>query len=132
VTTTVVPVIYEPAFERAEENEAQTSEGVMTALRRVSETTFKHSGHALRSVHAKSHGLLKAQLHVLEGLPLWLAQGIFSRAGCWPLVMRLTTIPGDLLDDRESTPRGLALLDLRGKPNALRDAVSGFFASDGG
>jgi hypothetical protein len=109
VTAPAVPVRFEPEFERPEEDEAQTSDGVMTALRRVSETTFKHSGHALRSVHAKSHGLLKAQLHVLEGLPPWLAQGIFSTAGCWPLVMRLSTIPGDLLDDRVSTPRGLAL-----------------------
>jgi hypothetical protein len=66
VTSPAAPVLFEPEFECLEEDEAQTSEGVMTALRGVSETTFKHSGHALRSVHAKSHGLLKAQPRVLN------------------------------------------------------------------
>jgi hypothetical protein len=60
-------------------------------------------------VHAKSHGLLLGTLEVLPGLPAHLAQGAFAQPGRWPVVMRLSTPPGDLLDDRVSTPRGLAV-----------------------
>ena len=39
----------------------------------------KHSGHATRSMHAKSQGLLRAELVVADGLPPALAQGIFAK-----------------------------------------------------
>ena len=63
----------------------------------------------MRSVHAKSHGLLKGELRVLDNLPPVMAQGMFETAGSWPVVMRLSTVPGDILDDSISTPRGLAI-----------------------
>src|SRR5450631_1332054 len=103
------PVAYEPGFEVREEDEIATGTGLLETLRKISETTFKDAGHATRSVHAKSHGLLRAELRVLDGLPPALAQGIFAKAGRWPVVMRLSTIPGDILDDSVSTPRGLAI-----------------------
>src|SRR5690606_460950 len=59
--------------------------------------------------HAKSHGIVLGELRVHEGLPPALAQGLFARPATYPVVMRLSTIPGDLLDDRVSVPRGLAL-----------------------
>jgi hypothetical protein len=103
------PVAYEPGFEVREEDEIATGTELLETLRNISETTFKDAGHATRSVHAKSHGLLRAELRVLDGLPPALAQGIFAKAGRWPVVMRLSTIPGDILDDSVSTPRGLAI-----------------------
>ena len=36
---------------------------------------------------------------VLDGLPHVLAQGLFATAGTYPVVMRFSTTPGDLLDD---------------------------------
>jgi hypothetical protein len=105
----VKPVSYSPAYEVFEEGEAETRDKLMATLHDISETTFKDSGHALRSVHAKSHGLLTGELHVLPDLPTELAQGIFKSPGTWPVVMRLSTIPGDILDDNVSTPRGLAI-----------------------
>ncbi|MDP5009157.1 MAG: catalase family protein, partial [Glaciimonas sp.] len=42
-------------------------------------------------------------------LPPMLAQGIFAKPGQWPVVMRFSTVPGDILDDSVSTPRGLAI-----------------------
>ncbi|MBC7733430.1 MAG: catalase family protein [Bacteriovorax sp.] len=104
-----VPLPFDPAFEVREAHEAETLAGLMDTLHGISESTFKHSGHAIRSVHAKSHGLLRGELRVLDGLPPTLAQGIFARPGSWPVVMRLSTVPGDILDDRVSTPRGLAI-----------------------
>jgi len=60
-------------------------------------------------VHAKSHGLLIGELRVLDGLPACFSQGIFAKTAIFPVVMRISTIPGDMLDDNVSTPRGLAI-----------------------
>lgn len=103
------PLFYNPDYEVPEEEETQTREGLMTTLRGISETTSKDSGHATRSVHAKSHGLLIGELQVLDNLPSYLAQGIFAKVASYPVVMRFSTIPGDMLDDNVSTPRGLAV-----------------------
>ena len=46
---------------------------------------------------------------VLADLPAPYAQGVFARPGTHPMVMRFSTTPGDALDDRVSTPRGLGL-----------------------
>ncbi|MEP6898674.1 MAG: catalase family protein, partial [Rhodanobacter sp.] len=82
---------------------------LLETLHKINETTFKDGGHGLRSVHAKSHGLLTGELRVFDDLPPVLAQGLFAQPGTYPLVMRLSTVPGDLLDDKVSTPRGMAI-----------------------
>ncbi|MEO6117769.1 MAG: catalase family protein [Methylotenera sp.] len=105
----VSPLFYDAKYEVSEESEAETSAELVETLHSISETTFKDSGHTTRSVHAKSHGLLRGELTVLEGLPPVLAQGIFAKVGSWPVVMRFSTVPGDMLDDSVSTPRGLAI-----------------------
>ncbi|MBE7247654.1 MAG: catalase family protein, partial [Actinomycetospora chiangmaiensis] len=48
-------------------------------------------------------------LTVLPDLSPSLAQGIFARPGTHDVVLRLSTNPGDILDDSVSTPRGLAV-----------------------
>ena len=103
------PLCYQPNYEVPEEEEAQSRENLATSLRGISETTFNNSGHATRSVHAKSHGLLIGELHVLDNLPPYLAQGIFAKASSYPVVMRISTIPAVLLDDNVSTARGFAV-----------------------
>lgn len=113
----VSPLRYEPSFEKPEDDEAGTIHALIETLQKINETTYKDGGHGLRGVHAKSHGLLTGELEVLEGLPPELAQGVFAQAATYPLVMRLSTVPGDLLDDKVSTPRGLAI-KLIGVPGA--------------
>lgn len=103
------PLPYDPRFEYEEEGELETRAELMQTLHAISSTTLKDSGHARRSVHAKSHGLLRGQLQVLPNLPPELAQGIFAQAATFPVVMRLSTIPGDILDDKVSVPRGMAI-----------------------
>lgn len=103
------PLPYDPSYEIEEEDEAETVAGLNEALHGISVTTFKDGGHGLRSVHAKSHGLLHGRLRVLDHLAPDYAQGMFATPGNWPVVMRLSSTPGDLLDDNVSTPRGLAL-----------------------
>lgn len=105
----LAPILYQPAYEVEEEGEVQTKAGLLETLHQISDTTYKDSGHATRSVHAKSHGLLRGELQVLPGLPPLLSHGIFAHAGSYPVVMRLSTVPGDILDDSVSTPRGMAV-----------------------
>jgi len=104
-----IPVRYEPVFERPEPDEAQTTQALIETMRKIQEKTFKDGGHALRSVHAKSHALLHGELEVLVGLPPHLAQGLAAKPVRLPAVMRLSTVPGDILDDNVSTPRGMAV-----------------------
>lgn len=102
-------VSYDPSLERPEDNESEVRRDLIETMRSISETTFENSGHAVRSVHAKSHALLIVEVEVLDGLPEPLPQGMFARPGRYAGVMRYSTNPGDVLDDSVSAPRGLAL-----------------------
>ncbi|MET3132100.1 hypothetical protein AAKU55_002370 [Oxalobacteraceae bacterium GrIS 1.11] len=106
---TITPLPYQPAYEIVEAEEEETKERLLRSLHKISDITYQDSGHGLRSVHAKSHGLLLGKMRVLDGLPPELAQGIFAKALSYPVVMRLSTTPGDVLDDHISTPRGMAV-----------------------
>jgi hypothetical protein len=46
---------------------------------------------------------------VLENLPPVLAHGLFSKEGSYKAVMRFSTLPGMILKDSVSMPRGVAL-----------------------
>ncbi len=105
---TPAPLEYDPGFEETEDDEQQTEEDLVSTLLHISDATFADTGLGLRSVHAKSHALLHGQLRVLELGPV-LAQGLFARPRTYPVLMRLSTSPGDVLDDAISTPRGVAL-----------------------
>jgi hypothetical protein len=105
----VTPLRFDPAFEQVPNDEAQISKELADTLRSIMETTFNDSGHANRSVHAKAHGLLRGQVTVLDNLPAELRQGAFSKPATMPVFLRFSTNPGDILDDKVSTPRGLAI-----------------------
>jgi len=102
------PVRFSPSMERLDADEAKTIQGVIATMRYINEKTFADGGHAIRSVHAKTHGILEGCLEVNADLPSDLAQGLFETPG-YPIVMRFSTVPGDILDDSVSTPRGLAV-----------------------
>lgn len=103
------PVPYDAAVEQPQPHEAEAATSVNESMRGILETTWRDYGHAVRSVHAKSHGLLEGELRVLDGLPAHLAQGLFARPATYPAVLRVSTNPGDILDDTVSSPRGLAI-----------------------
>ena len=103
------PIRYRPDLEQPEPDEEQVTRDLIGQFRHIGETVHRDSGHAERGVHAKSHGLLRAWVRVLGGLPAALAQGIFAEPATYPAIVRLSTNPGDVLDDSVSTPRGLAL-----------------------
>jgi hypothetical protein len=103
------PVRFGPSVERPDADEAKTTRALIATLRYINEKTFADGGHAIRSVHAKTHGILQGYLEVDAGLPHDLAQGLFAKPRRYPVVMRFSTIPGDILDDSVSTPRALAI-----------------------
>jgi hypothetical protein len=65
--------------------------------------------HTVRAVHAKSPGLLRAEVTVLPGLREELRQGLFEKPASYGVIMRFSTDPGDILSGHISTTRGLAI-----------------------
>ena len=135
MNTTAPPLRYTDDLERPEEDEAETGKALNEALRGIMETTSEDYGHAVRSVHAKSHGLLEGTITIHDGLAPALAQGMFAAPGEHKLVMRFSTNPGDILDDSISVPRGLALkvLDVSGPrlPGSEGDTTQDFVLVNG-
>lgn len=103
------PIPYAAEIETPAEDEARTHADMLATFRKIQDTTLADYGHAVRGVHAKSHGLLTGRLEVLGGLDPALAQGLFATPGTHEAVLRFSTNPGDVLDDGVSTPRGLAI-----------------------
>jgi hypothetical protein len=103
------PVPYRDDVERIAPDEGETIRQLNDTFRRILETTSADYGHAVRSVHAKAHGIARGRLTVAANLPLELAQGIFAQPGEYEAVLRISTNAGDILPDRIGLPRGLAL-----------------------
>lgn len=135
LSLTPPPILFDESLEHIEADEPETAEQLVETLTKINQTTLEHEKHAFRSVHAKSHGLLTGELVVPDDLPAELAQGIFAKPGRYPLVMRLSTVPGDILDDSVSTPRGMAIkiLGVEGErlPGSVGDATQDFVMVNG-
>lgn len=102
------PLPYSPAYEQPAPDEAQTIQEIIDTMAEIQQKTFQSQGHAIRSVHAKGHALLKGELQVFDNLPAYLAQGLFAKPGTYSIVVRISTQPGDVLPDSVSTPRGFS------------------------
>ncbi|MES2338518.1 MAG: catalase family protein [Pseudomonadota bacterium] len=111
------PVRYTPDVETIEPDEGETIDRLNAIFDTILDTTAEDYGHAVRSVHAKAHGVLKGTLTIDADLTPELAQGLFATPGEHAAFVRLSTNAGDVLDDAISLPRGLALkiLDVAGE-----------------
>ena len=129
------PTRYTPDVEEVRPDEAAVVEQLKDSFRHILDTTSKDYGHAVRSVHAKAHGIAKGTLTVHPGLPPELAQGLFARPGDYEAIFRLSTNPGDILSDEIGLPRGLALkvLGVEGDrlPGSEGDTVQDFVMVNG-
>ncbi|WP_156680128.1 catalase family protein [Sphingomonas profundi] len=129
------PIRYTPAVEQPEPNEAEVTRELVDTLHGIIETTYKDYGHAVRSVHAKSHALLEGTFEVLGGLPPVLAQGLFAEPGTYQTVLRISTNAGDILPDSVSLPRGMAVkvigVDGDRLPGSEGDATQDFVMAIG-
>ncbi|EJW12694.1 Catalase [Rhodovulum sp. PH10] len=98
-----VPLRFAPWFEQPEPDEADTARRIAAAL----------AGHAegdapLRRLHARTHGLLRGELQVLENLAEPLAQGLFAEPATYETVVRLSSHAAEG-DDGATAPRGMAV-----------------------
>ena len=103
------PVAFSPSVEVRADDEPETIQGLNEQLRLIQEKTAKDYGTAVRGVHAKGHAIVKGKLEVLSSIAPALAQGMFSEPGIYDALLRFSTLPGDILDDSVSVPRGLAI-----------------------
>jgi hypothetical protein len=127
---TAHPIRFDPSMETPEADEAETQRELNETFRAILETTSGDYGHAVRSVHAKAHGIIRATLTVSDGLSDAYAQGLFARPGEHPAILRISTNPGDILDDSVSAPRGLALKVLGVEGERLAGAAEGAATQD--
>lgn len=111
------PIQFRPDIEDVKPDEDETVDELNEAFDTILEKTSEDYSHAVRSVHAKAHGILEGTLIVESDLPEELAQGLFARPGEHRVFMRLSTNAGDILPDAVSLPRGLAMkvLDVEGE-----------------
>lgn len=103
------PVRYDVGVEDVRPDEGDTIEQLCAAFDVILDRTAEDYGHAVRSVHAKAHGVLVGELAVDAGLPPELAQGLFATPGTHKVLLRLSTNAGDILPDSISLPRGIAM-----------------------
>ncbi|KQN02999.1 MULTISPECIES: catalase family protein [Sphingomonas] len=129
------PVRFDPSVETIAPDEQETLKTLEGSFQEILETTSQDYGHAVRSVHAKAHGIARGTFTVADNLPAELAQGIFTRPGTHEAVIRISTNAGDILDDSISLPRGLALkiLDVEGArlPGSEGDTTQDFIMVNG-
>lgn len=105
----ISPLRYQPGFEVLEESATTTREHLQHTLRKLSDPQTQSSSSPIRSVHVQSHGLIHADIEVYDNLPTPYAQGMFASTKKLPMVIRFSTVPGDILHDKTCTPRSLAL-----------------------
>lgn len=123
--------LYSPAVEIVAPDEHVIFDELSRTMQHITRKMASRYRHAYRPVHAKSHGILTGTLQVLPDLPEHLAQGLFARPGSsYPTLMRLSTNPGDMLTDKVSSPRGLAVkimgVDGEKTPNHSEDKTQDF------
>jgi hypothetical protein len=107
--TLPAPIRYAPSVETIADDEQQTIAALNDTFDTILATTAKDYGHAVRSVHAKAHGIIAGVMTIHGDLPPELAQGMFTTPGEHDVLMRISTNAGDILSDVISLPRGLAL-----------------------
>ncbi len=129
------PVRFDPSVETIASDEQETLQGLKDSFQDILETTSQDYGHAVRSVHAKAHGIARGTFTIADNLPSELAQGIFATPGAHEAIIRISTNAGDILDDSISLPRGLALkiLDVDGArlPGSEGDTTQDFIMVNG-
>jgi hypothetical protein len=117
------PIRYSPSVETIDPDEQQIIGDINATFDELLTTTANDYGHAVRSVHAKAHGILAGTMTIHDNLPPELAQGMFATPGEHQVIMRISTNAGDLLPDTVSLPRGLALKVLDVEGERLPDAT---------
>jgi hypothetical protein len=102
-------VRYADGVETIQPNEDQLANETVESMARLNQFMFEKHRHAIRDAHAKSHGILRGELHINSNLPEHLAQGLFREAKTLPVIIRLSTSPGAIEPDSTAGVKGFAL-----------------------
>lgn len=102
-------VPYSQTVEVKQPDEERLTREILDSVARQGQKVFDKHRHALRGAHAKSHGGLKGELRIYDNLPPHLAQGLFREPRTYPVMIRFSTVPGDIMPDTLSCFRGLAI-----------------------
>lgn len=100
---------YSDDIETIQPDEQETIDGIINGMTQQTETVEKREGHAVRASHAKSTACAIGELTIAADLPPELAQGLFAKAGTYPVAVRFAQGPGETLGDRVSTHRGMSI-----------------------
>ncbi|RZK92853.1 MAG: catalase, partial [Hymenobacter sp.] len=112
MATPPVPTSYvrfADGVEQIQPNEDQLGDETVASMARMARMMFEKNRHAIRDAHAKSHGILRGELHIYPNLPEHLAQGPFKEAKTYPVIIRLSTSPGAIQPDNQPAVKGFAL-----------------------
>jgi hypothetical protein len=100
---------YADGVEETQPDEKRLIDETVESMARLNRFMFEKHRHAIRDAHAKSHGVLRGELHVYSNLPEHLAQGVFKQARTYPVMIRLSSAPGAIGSDKQSTFKGMAI-----------------------
>ncbi|OYN90677.1 catalase family protein [Parenemella sanctibonifatiensis] len=100
---------YAPEVEQRQPGEAEDVAALREIFAELRAFAFEKHRHGLRDAHAKSHGVVLGTLRVRDNLPDELAQGLFAQPREYPVVIRFSTAPGDIVPDGVGTARGMAI-----------------------
>ena len=109
VTETQPYVRYRADLEQPFPDEEELIRRIVGAMAETNHQIAAKHRHGLRDAHAKSHGILAGELRIEPDLPEHLAQGLFAAPRSYPVIVRLSTSPGDLRSDRVPLLRGMAI-----------------------
>ena len=129
------PVRYSSDIEDIQPDERETIGKIDEQFINIQQLTAEHYKHGVRAVHAKAHGVARGTFTVHDGLPPELAQGLYARPGKYDAIVRISTQPGDILDDSVNSPRGIAikLFGVEGErlPGSEGDTTQDFIGVNG-
>lgn len=102
-------VRYSDDVEVKQPDEERLIRETLNSVARMGQKVFDKHRHAMRGAHAKGHGGLKGELKIYGNLSAPLAQGLFREPRTYPVMIRFSTAPGDIMPDGMSSFRGLAI-----------------------
>ncbi len=102
-------VRYSDDVEFKQPDEARLIDETIASFERMRRKVFDKHRHAMRGAHAKGHGVLKGELTIYDNLPIALTQGLFRTPRTYPVIIRFSTAPGDIMPDGVSSFRGMAV-----------------------
>jgi hypothetical protein len=125
MTTPRSYVRYSDDLEQPFPDEESLIRQITDAMEHANQQVAAKHRHGLRDAHAKSHGVLAGELRIQPDLPGHLAQGLFAEPRSYPVIVRLSTAPGDLRSDQVPVQRGMAITVLGAAgPRAVDDGLS--------